>query len=336
MAKDYDFDIAISFLTQDEALALELRDRLSPNTDVFVYSKKQEDLAGTDGLESFRAAFGSRARLVVVLYRSGWGQTPWTRVEETAIKERVLSDGWECLFFMMLGKGATPPKWLPKTHIRFNFEEYGLEQALGAIKGCLQRLGGILRPSDPVQQAKVVERRKAFHAERQRLLRCEEGVKAVREEVSVIYQHAESCITKINASTELKLRIGNNGNLCVMTNGQVAVTMYWCPYYANTLEGSPLVVRELAGPVCLPGENSVYAVDPRVISEKRYEPELSEEAGWCWVTEAKPKEFLSSTKVADMCVEAFLQLIDRVASGDLRLPSILDELDSGEDPRVWR
>ena len=76
MASDYKYAVAISFLSQDEPLALELYGRLSQQLAVFVYSKKQEDLAGTNGIDSFRVAFGSQARLIVVLYRDGWGETP--------------------------------------------------------------------------------------------------------------------------------------------------------------------------------------------------------------------------------------------------------------------
>ena len=63
----------------------------------FVYSKRQEDLAGRDGVEAFREVFRHRNSLSVVLHREGWGETPWTRVEETAIRDRCLADGWRHL-----------------------------------------------------------------------------------------------------------------------------------------------------------------------------------------------------------------------------------------------
>src|SRR5271155_3703298 len=87
--KEARYEVAISFLSQDEPLALKLHEQLSESLPVFVYSKKQEELAGTDGLESFRHAFLSQSRLVVVLYRHGWGKTKWTAVEELAIKDRI-------------------------------------------------------------------------------------------------------------------------------------------------------------------------------------------------------------------------------------------------------
>ena len=87
------YDVAISFLHKDETLASAINARLSEQFNVFVYSKRQEELVGTNGLESFREAFLAESRLVVVLYREGWAKTPFTRVEEQAIKDRFLDDG---------------------------------------------------------------------------------------------------------------------------------------------------------------------------------------------------------------------------------------------------
>lgn len=84
------YDVAISFLHADETLAREIDARLSEQFDVFVNSKRQEAIAGTNGLESFREAFLAQSRLVVVLYREGWGSTPFMRVEHQAVTERPL------------------------------------------------------------------------------------------------------------------------------------------------------------------------------------------------------------------------------------------------------
>ena len=84
------YDVAISFLSQDESTATAIHERLSEGLQVFFYPRSQEELAGTDGLESMRKPFFGESRVVVVLYREKWGKTPWTRVEETAIKESCL------------------------------------------------------------------------------------------------------------------------------------------------------------------------------------------------------------------------------------------------------
>ena len=75
---------------------------------MFVLSKAQEQLAGRDGIEAFRTVFREQAQLVVILYRPPWGETPWTRVEKTAIEEFAHSEGWERLMFVRLDTGPVP------------------------------------------------------------------------------------------------------------------------------------------------------------------------------------------------------------------------------------
>ena len=89
MTDSQQHDIAISFLSKDETLACKLAEELEREFSVFVFSKEQEKLAGTDGLETLRSAFRDESRLNVVLYRDGWGESPWTRLEQTAITDRA-------------------------------------------------------------------------------------------------------------------------------------------------------------------------------------------------------------------------------------------------------
>ena len=67
------FDVAISFLVKDEPIAAALYRALSETLNVFFFSRKQEELAGTDGMESMRGPFLDGSRVMVVLYREGWG-----------------------------------------------------------------------------------------------------------------------------------------------------------------------------------------------------------------------------------------------------------------------
>jgi hypothetical protein len=123
----YEYDVAISFINQDQDIARNINERICHNLTTFVFFDRQQELAGTDSMETFRRAFRSQSRLNVVLFRDGWGNTPWTRIEETAIKERCLADGWDNLLFVMLDNDGSLPKWLPEKDIRFNFEDFGPE-----------------------------------------------------------------------------------------------------------------------------------------------------------------------------------------------------------------
>ena len=117
-----EYDVAISFLAKDDQIAGALAERLCQSLKVFYYPRAQEQLAGTDGMETMRKPFLDGARVTVVLYREPWGETPWTRVEATAIKDGCLARGWAALMFVQLDKTSKLPIWLPNTHIRFAFE----------------------------------------------------------------------------------------------------------------------------------------------------------------------------------------------------------------------
>jgi hypothetical protein len=69
------YDVAISFLARDEPIAAALAARLTGGLNVFFYPRNQEDLAGTDGLESMRSPFQTESRINVVLFRDAWGET---------------------------------------------------------------------------------------------------------------------------------------------------------------------------------------------------------------------------------------------------------------------
>src|SRR5438105_10121982 len=76
MGDDYKYDVAISFLSRDESLAREIAEQLAPLR-VFVYSKAQGEVAGREGIATFRTVFRELARVALVLFRTGWGLTDW-------------------------------------------------------------------------------------------------------------------------------------------------------------------------------------------------------------------------------------------------------------------
>ena len=199
------YDVAISFLSIDEPSAAALYGRLSDGLKVFFYPRSQEELAGTDGLESMRTPFLSGSRIVVVLYREPWGKTPWTRVEQTAIQEGCLNHGWHRLFFLVLDRMSAIPVWLPQNHVRFNFEEFGLEQAVGAIKARVQESGGIIEPMTALKRAAIYEE-EARYAEDRKSIGSFEGMATVRQKVSEVLIEIQRLTEQINASGNAQIQ----------------------------------------------------------------------------------------------------------------------------------
>ena len=74
----------------------------------FIYSDRQTEIAGKDGEKEFNEVFGSQARLVVVLFREKWGQTSWTQIEETAIRNRAFNETYDFALFIPLFTSFIP------------------------------------------------------------------------------------------------------------------------------------------------------------------------------------------------------------------------------------
>ena len=95
------YEVAFSFCKKDEELAIQIDSIVKGRISTFLYSKEQEEIAGKDGEEQFHKVFGQEARSVAVLYGPEWGKTPWTRIEETAIRNRGYEHGYDFVIFIM-------------------------------------------------------------------------------------------------------------------------------------------------------------------------------------------------------------------------------------------
>src|ERR1700722_5801602 len=110
------YDVAISFLVADDKIAPAIKAGLA-GLNVFFYPHNEEELVGTNGLDSMREPF-IKSRVNVILFRERYGNTPWTGVELSAIQDSCLKSRFQSLVFAQLDKEDQKPLWLPDTHIR--------------------------------------------------------------------------------------------------------------------------------------------------------------------------------------------------------------------------
>ncbi len=317
------YDVAISFLVRDEPTAKALADRLDGSLKVFFFPHNQEDLAGTDGLESMRTPFLTGSRVNVVLYRQSWGQTPWTRVEETAIKDSCLERGWPSLFFVVLDKNDRIPNWLPNTHVRFNFEEYGIEQAVGAIKARVQETGGTIAVPDAKSDALRVHQEAQFFADRERLFRDQQWIMDnILPAVQDVFTTINSLSVEVRSETGITFQSGANQGQCVLRNSRVSLHIGWRQPYINVVtENAFMIATEFNAQIGLPDERLVFWREPPVLARHRFKPALSLTREAYWAAEDNPADLLSSHELADKCVRLFLNLVGRANRGEIQRPS---------------
>ena len=304
------YDVAISFLVRDLTLAQALRDKLSVGLNVFFFPHTQEELAGTDGLESMRGPF-LNSRLNLVLYREQWGNTPWTGVEAAAVEDSCLKTRYRSLFFFVVDSTDVLPKWLPDTHIRFNYREFTLDEAVGAVKLRVQEQGGHYEPMTPQKKANLLREEERYQFERSQL-KSQGGIERILGSVEALFNAIKGQCDAVNSdgSLEIECELNLREHTCVMRIGRIGMVVRWNQPYSNALDNSGLSVEEYNGWLRFGNElrNQVIVRPPQLLRRTGYQPQLSRARDYGWREEGGSEdEFVPSYTLAEQCV---LQLLD--------------------------
>ena len=321
------YDVAISFLVQDLSLAQALHDKLSEGLNVFFFPHNQEELAGTDGLESMREPFVHQSRLNVVLYRERWGNTPWTGIEAAAVKDSCLATAFRSLFLFVVAATDVLPQWLPDTHVRFNNSDFTLDQAVGAIKLRVQERGGHFTPMTALKRAQILESENAYRRAKS-AMNSSQGLDLILGEVKLIFEEIERQCIEVSAAgltnirCEWKYEYGSQHSFCQISNDRVGTIVSWHQRYTGSLDEAGLFVREFNGRLLMNSElgRLILQREPTRLRETKYEPDFSRSGHYGWKKKGDASIFTSSAVLAEQCVIDFLDLAERAANGKIRQP----------------
>jgi hypothetical protein len=278
---DFQYDIAFSFTKEDEAAATQISERLQDRYRTFLYSKAQERLAGTDGEDMFSAVFKEQARSVAVLLRPEWGNTPWTRIEQTAIKNRAFDHGYDFATFIVTVPGTPIPNWLPRTRIWYDLPRFGLDGAEALLAARIQEHGGAAIEETFAARAARLERAQKFDRDKKVFADSEAGVKASQ----AAYQRL---VADIKASSDILRSVGcrvrdvpYDGVSMVVGRGVVLTVRYEC-LYANSLDKAALTANFYDGVPRLAGLAPV-SDEPRTLDSWEFTFQLVRPDRSAWV-----------------------------------------------------
>lgn len=241
---DYKYDVAFSMLAQDETLAQEINDLLSDRYKTFLYSERQKEIAGADGELKFKQIFAEEARLVVVLYRKGWGTTPWTRMEEEAIRGRAYEQGYDFVKFVPLDEVQTVPKYVPKVQLWINALRFGAKGAASVIEARLEELGATAHEEKPVDRAKRLQRTMEFQRRREGYQHSHEAITDANASFGEIAEALKNDLAEFkNAGVCLGLQLKLEDQAVVVVGLKSGLRICWRYNYANSLEGAFLDVE---------------------------------------------------------------------------------------------
>jgi hypothetical protein len=305
---DYKYDIAFSFLAQDEPLATEINDLLQDRLKTFLYSKQQGEIAGTDGEEGFGKVFGEEARIVVVLYRVGWGQTPWTRIEETAIRNRSYDHGYDFAFFILLDDLPSVPKWLPKTQIWFDLKRWGVTGAAAAIETRVQERGGAPHEETVKERATRLQRALDFAKKRKQFLNSPQGVEIAYKEFEALYSEVDRLINEIKITTPaIALQLKRSGHQVVLLGFTLGLNIIWKRLYSNTLDNAELHIELWSGHPPFPGiMNILLFEEPHKMDTITFQFDLLPSGEYRWNATSIGGRSLSTKDLAAFVLNYFM------------------------------
>lgn len=271
---EFEFDVAFSFHSLDEGRATQLNDLVQDRFNTFIYSERQEMLAGADGEEVFNSVFGRDARLVVVFYRTEWGETSFTRIEQTAIRNRAFDDGFDFSLFVPTENPPTVPPWLPRTQIWFGLDRYGIEGLAAVVEVRIQEMGGEPRVESIEDRAARFQRAREFEEAKQHFRRSEFGVQEARAAFRRLTSALESKSTEIGEPySHLKtLKVTKHADVRLVSGLGLWMTVEWKCRYNNSLDESFLRIEIFDGIPCLPGRLAYERA--KRLSWKKFEYDL--------------------------------------------------------------
>jgi hypothetical protein len=265
MKNEHKYDLAFSFCQEDEALAIQLYDLLKTRVKCFIYIEQQKRLAGKDGEVEFNHVFGKESRFVAVLYREKWGKTPWTRKEETAIRNRAHDYGYGFVLFIPTDTSKVPD-WLPKTQLWIGINQYGIESIAAILEQRVIEHGGEIKEETLPEKAERIERENQQKLRIRKLMDSEQGVKRMEDEMKSLYQQLLKKTSAINQNANTFTFQVNRLKIYDLEVRLSGYSLYF-DYnlkWNNTLDDSKLKVRIYQGFFNKDGYNDDPFYEPKL------------------------------------------------------------------------
>lgn len=309
--KPYKYEVAFSFLSQDEAIATEINDLIQDRLKTFLYSKRQGEIAGTDGERTFNSVFGQKSRIVVILYRLDWGNTSWTRIEKTAICNRGFDHGYDFVVLIPLDEPPTAPEWLPKSRLWVDFKRWGSQGAATVIESRVSEQGGEPHEETVQERAARLARSAEFAELRKKFLRSFEGVNAANTEFKSLVEELQKLVTEIENSINLNIKRDIKEsvaeNQIVILGFGLGLRLIWkCPY-TNDLTDAKLVLEFWEGHPPFPG---IHLVDHSRTESLTFKFDLTPSEKYIWHQPTSIKGPKYDTKgLASFILKQFMEKI---------------------------
>jgi len=266
---------------------------------LFLFTQNQKELIGEDGLDAFGQTYSKESRVVVVLFRAGWGETRWTGVEDRAIRDLYLNGGWRRIIVFSLD--GSKPSWIPDSYIWAGDRYGGLPTLAAAIERKVQEEGGQVGEEEPLALAARVTKEQAAEERREQRRFTQEAVQAAGVELQKIELRMRELTNAFSSENPNILAFSNVSGVSTLRTSEVAVGLLWEGAAMNSIRGAELQLHQTIHELGAFGWNERNA---RILSRSGLYL-IEDERTWMWVDADGVRR--SSSEVAE---DAFRRLFE--------------------------
>lgn len=282
--QNYSYDVAISLLSQDQEYAerLEQHIRAVVRGEVLLYSSRQRELAATGEIvTTFMRIFRDEARVVVILYRPGWGKTEYTSIEEDAIKSRRARTTSTQFVVVVAMEPPHTPEWYPgDSEFWLDPSTFSPDAIAAVIAQRVHESGGTIGKEGPVERAKRLQRLQSREDERQNRLE-KEGPAQFAREVAALSSLLKQQAAELSETTEVLATYTQRGELCAVSYRWATLVCAWKLPYLNSVKNASVTLTIQDKNPLLGRYHDEYP-EAKVVLRTRFGFNLDSSGAWGW------------------------------------------------------
>jgi hypothetical protein len=296
---NYKYDIAFTFLEKDEPLVNQINNLLKDKFKTFLNSKKQEYKDDLEREMLLLDVFKKQSRCVIIFYRNKWGTTPYTAIEEKAVRTRISEEGNNNLLVISLDNPPVVPKYLSKTQIWTELAQAGINGTAAFIEEQVKALGGGLSEELPLDVGIEIKKEPRFEVESSKFLESVSGLEIAVIELKKLFSALETEKNKITESDKgISLTFKRDKKNCVIHYGEFSIRFYLQTEKSNLLLDSPLYFEMQKQDNTSNGLN--------ILAVEEYHFELKKVGVYGWIKGADSDSFISSKQLAEDSIKLLL------------------------------
>lgn len=302
---EFEYDVAFSFAHKDEELAHSIYKLLKDRIKCFIYSEEQKKLAGTDGEKTFNEVFSKKSRVVVVFLSKEWGNTKWTRIEETAIKNKGFDEGYDFVILIPTEQPVNPPMYIPKNRLWIGLDRWGVESAASVIEARVLEFDGTVKELTVVEKLAVADEKIKRKRKIQQLLTSAEGSKLAESEFFNLKSEFEKTAKEIKSTLgdwHLMIKLNRYQGINLLSYDH-CLTLQWYGDYAFITLSDGYYNENL--------EKTDHFYDYKQLLTDRKVFDINEFGQHGWIDQESKRNFLTSKQLADKYLNHFFEVVQR-------------------------